>query len=339
MSASEGSRPASMPAAAICDETAGPKSAANRSSRPSPPQGGSAGTTSWPSSSSSSPVSVTAATQSGSTATSPSEGDQVIAMRRRPGSRAAASAYGWGGGGAQLASPGSVPARTSRSAAVSATVRVSTPSCTRNCSPISGACDTRPRCGLRPTRPQHAAGMRSEPPPSLPCANGTMPAATAAALPPDEPPGVRVGSHGFRVRSVTGRIPHSGIDVVPTTIAPAARSRRTTLWSCPARTSRMSEEPQVRRSPVTARLAFTATGTPASGRGSPAVTSAAAARAPAPSTSTNAPRSASSAAMRASASSTSSGDVTWPAPTSAASSVAGRVSRSWSVTRGTLRGQ
>ena len=70
-----------------------------------------------------------------------------------------------------------------------------------------------------------------------------MPAATAAALPPDEPPGVRAGSQGFRVRSVTGRIPHSGIAVVPTTIAPAARSRRTTLWSCVARTSRMSEEP------------------------------------------------------------------------------------------------
>ena len=196
-----------------------------------------------------------------------------------------------------------------------ATVRVSTPSCTRNCSPSSGACDTRPRCGLRPTRPQHDAGMRSEPPPSLPCASGTMPAATAAALPPDEPPGVRAGSQGFRVRSVTGRIPHSGIAVVPTTIAPAARRRRTTLWSCVARTSRMSEEPHVRRSPVTALFAFTATGTPASGRGSPAVTSAAAARAPASSTSTNAPRCGSSASIRASESSTSSRDVTSPAPT------------------------
>ena len=41
--------------------------------------------------------------------------------------------------------------------------------------------------------------MRIEPPPSLPCATGTMPAATAAAAPPEEPPGVRSRSHGLRV--------------------------------------------------------------------------------------------------------------------------------------------
>jgi len=39
-------------------------------------------------------------------------------------------------------------------------------------------------------RPQHDAGMRIEPPPSLACAIGTMPEATAPALPPDEPPEV-----------------------------------------------------------------------------------------------------------------------------------------------------
>ena len=79
--------------------------------------------------------------------------------------------------------------------------------------------------------------MRSEPPPSLPWAIGTMPAATAAAEPPDEPPGVRSRSHGLRAGpkrrgSVTGRIPHSGSVVVPTMTKPAARRRRTTLWSC-----------------------------------------------------------------------------------------------------------
>ena len=41
--------------------------------------------------------------------------------------------------------------------------------------------------------------MRTEPPPSLPCAAGTMPAATAAPAPPEEPPGVRSGSQGLRV--------------------------------------------------------------------------------------------------------------------------------------------
>ncbi len=49
-----------------------------------------------------------------------------------------------------------------------------------------------------PTTPQCDAGWRIEPPVSLPNAIGTMPAATAAAEPPDEPPGVRARSHGLR---------------------------------------------------------------------------------------------------------------------------------------------
>ena len=35
-----------------------------------------------------------------------------------------------------------------------------------------------------------------EPPPSEPWATGTRPAATAAAAPPEEPPAIRVRSHG-----------------------------------------------------------------------------------------------------------------------------------------------
>ena len=62
-----------------------------------------------------------------------------------------------------------------------------------------GAVVTRPRCGLSPNSPQQALGIRIEPPPSPPRPTGTMPAATAAAVPPLEPPGVRVGSHGLRV--------------------------------------------------------------------------------------------------------------------------------------------
>jgi hypothetical protein len=45
--------------------------------------------------------------------------------------------------------------------------------------------------------PQRDAGWRIEPPVSVPIAHGASPAATAAALPPDEPPGTRVLSHGF----------------------------------------------------------------------------------------------------------------------------------------------
>jgi hypothetical protein len=41
-----------------------------------------------------------------------------------------------------------------------------------------------------PDRPQHEDGIRIDPPPSDPVARGTIPDAMAAALPPDEPPGV-----------------------------------------------------------------------------------------------------------------------------------------------------
>ncbi len=64
-------------------------------------------------------------------------------------------------------------------------------------SPKCGARETRPREGLSPTSPQAEAGMRIEPPPSLAWAAATRPAATAAAEPPLEPPGERVGSQGF----------------------------------------------------------------------------------------------------------------------------------------------
>ncbi len=51
--------------------------------------------------------------------------------------------------------------------------------------------------GLSPTIPHRAAGWRIEPPVSVPIAHGASPAATAAALPPEEPPGTRSRSHGL----------------------------------------------------------------------------------------------------------------------------------------------
>ena len=57
----------------------------------------------------------------------------------------------------------------------------------------------RSRWVLRPNSPQQDAGMRIEPAPSEPSAAGTMPAATAAAEPPLEPPGVCSGFQGLRV--------------------------------------------------------------------------------------------------------------------------------------------
>ena len=51
--------------------------------------------------------------------------------------------------------------------------------------------------GLKPVMPQHAAGIRIEPPVSVPSAPSASPAASAAAEPPLDPPAVRPGAAGF----------------------------------------------------------------------------------------------------------------------------------------------
>ena len=112
-------------------------------------------------------------------------------IRSRPGARSAArrNVSPGGSGGAQAGSPSTGPAIASSIAAASRTVRASGPLVPRPVtSPPSGALLTRPRLGLMPTSPLMLAGMRIEPPPSLPCANGTIPAATATAAPPLDPP-------------------------------------------------------------------------------------------------------------------------------------------------------
>ena len=45
--------------------------------------------------------------------------------------------------------------------------------------------------GLKPTRPHSAAGMRTEPPVSLPIATIACASPTDTAAPDDEPPGIR----------------------------------------------------------------------------------------------------------------------------------------------------
>jgi hypothetical protein len=156
-------------------------------------------------------------------------------------------------------------------------------------SPSSGAGEMRPREGFRPTSPQQAAGIRTEPPPSLPCATGTSPAATAAAAPPEDPPGVRSRSQGLRVgpnmrASLTGKMPYSGSVVVPTITKPASRRRRVMLWSYGATCSAISSQPYVSRSPLTGLLFLIAIGTPAKGRSSPEPIFSAVASAPSSST-------------------------------------------------------
>ena len=78
--------------------------------------------------------------------------------------------------------------------------------------------------------------MRIDPPSSVPTASGPIPVATATAAPPLDPPQVWPSAHGFRVTpnsalSVTPLWAISGVVVLPTRIAPAARRRATTSAS------------------------------------------------------------------------------------------------------------
>ena len=138
----------------------------------------------------------------------------------------------------------------------------------------------RPSEALYPDSPQQADGIRSDPPPSDPVASGTMPAAMAAADPPDEPPGVCSRFHGLRVGpnsglSVSAFQPSSGVFVLPITTHPAATSRDTRIESSVAGARPASAaEPWVVTYPAASSRSFTPSGMPARGPGSrPAATS------------------------------------------------------------------
>ena len=141
-----------------------------------------------------------------------------------------------------------------------------------------GPYGVRPRLSLRPTRPLHAAGMRTEPPPSLAPAAGTMPAATAAPEPPEEPPGVWLMFHGLRAvprseSSVMPLAPNSGVFVLPKMTRPASRKRCVTT-ACSVATSRSRErDPLVVAKPAySCARSLTRNGTPAKGPSSSSVT-------------------------------------------------------------------
>src|ERR671916_563650 len=130
----------------------------------------------------------------------------------------------------------------SSAAAVSATVRVTTPSATSpDADSTSGAADTRPRLGPN------------------------------------------------RAGSVTGVIPNSGVLVLPTITAPAARSFFTIAVSNGGTQSPLTALPNVVRIPsVSGPMSLIAIGTPASGRGSPLSIASASASARSAATVTNA---------------------------------------------------
>src|ERR1051326_4060814 len=79
---------------------------------------------------------------------------------------------------------------------------------------------------------QQCAGIRTDPPISVPSSKAVNPHATAAAGPPEEPPGIRSSDHGLLVvpkmsLNVCTSPAHRGTFVLPNTTAPAALSRAT----------------------------------------------------------------------------------------------------------------
>jgi len=118
--------------------------------------------------------------------------------------------------------------------------------------------------------PQSAAGWRIEPPVSEPSASGARRAATAAADPPLDPPGVRSSAHGLRVGpkaefSVDEPIANSSQLVLPITTAPARSSRATAVASYGGTNVSSIFDAAVVLTPRVHRLSLIATGTPVSG--------------------------------------------------------------------------
>ena len=128
----------------------------------------------------------------------------------------------------------------------------------------------RPSVGRSAAVPQHADGQRSEPPRSEPTPSGVIPVASAAASPPLDPPGVRVGFHGFCVRprsalSVSQRRPTSGALVRAIGMAPAARRFATAGASSGGTASAIATTPCVVGDPARSMVSLTVIGTPWNG--------------------------------------------------------------------------
>ena len=143
----------------------------------------------------------------------------------------------------------------------------------RGASGGSGMCpasDTLCSEGFRENTPQKWAGMRSDPPMSLPISRGDRPAATEAAPPPVLPPGVQAVFQGLFARpnsglSVWKSRASMGMLVLPRRIAPAPRRRATAVASCRGIWSARGLKLLVVRRPAVSNASLTVTGTPCKG--------------------------------------------------------------------------
>ena len=84
---------------------------------------------------------------------------------------------------------------------------------------------------MRPDTPHIAAGLRIEVAVSVPRAAGTIRAASAAADPPELPPGPRIVSHGFTHGELLVLIANSAVLSFPSSTIPAAARRAHTVAS------------------------------------------------------------------------------------------------------------
>ena len=101
-------------------------------------------------------------------------------------------------------------------------------------------------------------------------ARSTSPVATSTALPPEEPPEEREGSHGLRTGPVAGvwlppEKQRSSQTLLPAISPPASRMRRTTVASLRGTNPSRVAEPFIMATPATSVLSLMATRRPARG--------------------------------------------------------------------------
>src|SRR6185436_1579923 len=121
-----------------------------------------------------------------------------------------------------------------------------------------------------PVTPHSDAGWRMEPPVSVAVAMGATRAATAAAEPPDDPPGTSFRSQGFftgpyQLVSFDEPMANSSMFVLPSVTMPAAFSFSTTVASYGDTKLSSIREPQLVRTPCVQKMSLWASGSPVRG--------------------------------------------------------------------------
>lgn len=168
---------------------------------------------------------------------------------RSTGRRTASASPAWPSSGLAMGSRLSALAMALSSKAVSATSRPIGPCTDSTDQPWWRRSEaTSPGLGRKPTTPDQAAGLRSDPPVSEPVHRGSIEVARATPEPPEKPAQDSAGPKALPVAPYTSLIvlppvPNSGVLVLARTIAPACFSAATTRSSRSGTWSRNIGEP------------------------------------------------------------------------------------------------